>query len=493
MNYEKYFDKFNANDPELFPTLIKNCAAKEFLLKNAPRLYCPDEVIEETFAFRTWTMRKHIKLTEAGYVITEFLPDVSWAGKYNTINCPLFHHLREFRWLKSADDYLDYITFFTRGEGARYSYFNPALAAMYDYCILTKNEEYLIKNVDAFEKYFDGWADEHLTSNGLYWSIDDREGTEFSISGTTPDLTVLRGFRPVMNACMYGDAVALSKIEKLCGREAEAEKYLDKAEKIKTAFDSKLWDGDFYKAVHPLDQDLDKSVDVRDIPETNNARELMSYIPWTYELPDKGKEDAFKYLKDSSVFDAPMGFASADISHPRFLYDVQNGRGCTWSGKVWPFATSIAINSVITLLDKYEQNVISNADLYSFIKKYAEMHYLEEEGKRVNFIDETMMPFEHIWAEREALKKRDVVPITSGGKERGRDYNHSTFIDLVLRGLCGICDKAETLSVEPRIAGIWKWFKIENLSYRKKTYTVYYDEDGTKFGKGAGIRICCES
>ena len=491
MNYEEYFDKFDANDPELFPTLIKNSEAKAFLIENAPRLYCPDEVIEETFAFRTWTMRKHIRHTEAGYVITEFLPDVRWAGKYNTINCPLFHHLREFRWLKTADDYLDYITFFTRGEGARYSYHNPALAAMYDYCILTKNEEYLIKNVDALEAYFDGWADEHLTANGLYWSIDDREGTEFSISGTTPDLKVLRGFRPIMNACMYGDAIALSKIEKLCGREAEAEKYLEKAKNIKAAFDAKLWDGDFYKAVHPIDQDLDKSVDVRDIPEENNARELMSYAPWTYALPDNGKEDAFRYLKDKSIFDAPMGFASADMSHPRFLYAAKPGKICTWSGKVWPFATSIVINSVITLLNKYEQNVISNADLYSFIKKYAEMHYLEEDGKRVNFIDETMMPFEPIWAVREGFKDRDVPP-EGGGKERGRDYNHSTFIDLVLRGLCGIDDKAEVLTVEPKIAGVWKWFKIENLTYRKKTYTVYYDEDGTKFGKGAGVHICCQ-
>ena len=117
------------------------------------------------------------------------------------------------------------------------------------------------------------------------------------------------------------------------------------------------------------------------------------------------------------------------------------------------------------------------------------MHYLEEGGKRVNFIDETMMPFERVWAEREALKRREVVPVEAGGKERGRDYNHSTFIDLVLRGLCGICDKAEELAVKPRILGIWKWFKIENLSYRKKTYNVYYDEDGTKFGKGKGTFI----
>ena len=63
MEYGKYIDKFNENDFEHFPTLISNEASKEFLLENAPRLYCPDEVIEETFAFRTWTMRKHIRIT----------------------------------------------------------------------------------------------------------------------------------------------------------------------------------------------------------------------------------------------------------------------------------------------------------------------------------------------------------------------------------------------------------------------------------------------
>ena len=42
---------------------------------------------------------------------------------------------------------------------------------------------------------------------------------------------------------------------------------------------------------------------------------------------------------------------------------------------------------------------------------------------------------------------------------------------------------------EPRIKGIWKYFKLENLTYRKKTYTVYYDEDGSVFGKGQGVII----
>jgi len=488
MRYEEYFRKFNSNDNETIKNHIPNDRAEEFLLKNAPRLYCPDSVIEETFAFRTWTMRKHIRKTPEGFVITEFLPDVSWAGKYNTINCPLFHHLREFRWLKSADDYLDYITFFLKGEGSRYSYHDPALAAMYDFCVLTGNEQYLKDNVTAFEAYFDGWKKEHYTENGLYTSVDNREGTEYSISGTTPEFKMLSGFRPLMNGCMYGDAAALAKIERLSGREDMAARYEAAAEAIKQAMDEKMWDGDFYKAVHPLHQELDRPCDFNDIPKEQNVRELVGYVPWIYAMPDEGKEKAFIYLKDSSVFKAKTGFATADISHPRFLYDV-SGRGCTWNGKVWPFATSLVLSAVITLLSEYKQSVISDSDLYGFTKTYAEMHYLEEDGRRVNFIDEVMLPFDYVWDVHEKYRQFGYIPSERGGKDRGKDYNHSTFIDIVLRGLCGVDDKADELCVAPRIRGIWKWFKIENLTYKKKTYNVYYDEDGSVFGKGCGVRI----
>ena len=57
--------------------------------------------------------------------------------------------------------------------------------------------------------------------------------------------------------------------------------------------------------------------------------------------------------------------------------------------------------------------------------------------------------------------------------------------------LLTVVRKAQSLylTVEPRIVGIWRWFKIENLTICRKTYTVYYDEDGSVFGKGAGVII----
>ena len=107
---------------------------------------------------------------------------------------------------------------------------------------------------------------------------------------------------------------------------------------------------------------------------------------------------------------------------------------------------------------------------------------MTENGKTINFIDESMEPFAFRWFTRERLKEQQEY-------NRGKDYNHSTFIDLVLRGLCGIDTKQADLTVKPRIKGIWKWFKIENLTYKKQSYTVYYDEDGCVFHKGKGVII----
>ena len=496
MSYKEYFNKFNKNDIEHVVQHVPNSKAESFLLENAPRLYCPDEVIEETFAFRTWTMRKHIKKTDAGFLITEFLTKVQlpWAGKYNVINAAFTHHLNEFRWLKNSDLFLDYISFFINGEGSlngdgcAFAYHTPALNAIYDFCIYTANESFLLENLSALEKYFQRWEDKHGTENGLYWSIDDREGTEYTISGTTSKNEFLKGFRPLCNACMYGDAVAMAKIQKMAGNAEKEQYYLKKASEIKNNIDKKLWDGTFYKAVHPAEQNLDKQVDYRDIIEECNAKELVGYIPWAFNMPDEGKEEVFSLLKDKKAFLGETGFTTADISNARFMYPVLH-KACSWNGKVWPYATSYVINAVIELLDNYNQTVLTDNDLYDFIKQYAKMHYLYcEDGSCINFIDEVMLPFRHVWYAHEWLKTNG-CPESVGGPNRGRDYNHSTFIDLIIRGLCGVKLDGNDIAVRPRIKGVWKWFKLENLHVKKNTYNVYYDEDGSKFQKGKGVII----
>ena len=89
-----WVDDFNRTDEEPHALTVPNQAAAAFLVANIPRFSCPEREFERTYYFRWWTFRKHIVRTPEGYVITEFLPAVPWAGKYNTIDCAAGHHAR---------------------------------------------------------------------------------------------------------------------------------------------------------------------------------------------------------------------------------------------------------------------------------------------------------------------------------------------------------------------------------------------------------------
>ena len=118
---KNYIYRFNKNDNEIYKQFITNDEALLFLSENIPMIDLPDKEIEETYYFRWWTYRKHIKNTDDGFVITEFLPDVNWSKKHNTINCPAAHHIYEGRWLKDPKYISEYINFwlYKSGDGIR--------------------------------------------------------------------------------------------------------------------------------------------------------------------------------------------------------------------------------------------------------------------------------------------------------------------------------------------------------------------------------------
>ncbi len=480
MDQREYIEKFNSDDFENVINAVPNSEAYGFLHANAPFLTCPDKDIEEVFAFRTWTLRKHFRKTEYGMLMSEFLPSVPWAGAGNTVGAPLFHHLNEVRWWKNSDRFIDYIDFFLTGKGDTYRYHTPALTAMCAFFNATDNFLYAEENIEKLERYFDTWEKLHRLEWGLYWSDDNHDAMEFSISGTSPEGKILRGVRPTLNSYMYGDARALAQLENMLGRKAQAGRYEAKAAEIKYLAEKCLWDGTFFKAIHS--SKIDSMLTTDDIEPQMNVRELIGFIPWEYGLASPGKENVFRLLADEKVFAATTGLATADMSHPRFMYQCDHE--CLWNGYVWPFATSQTLNAVIALKNDYRSDVISDEALYGFIRQYARMHRItEENGYTHCFIDEVMHPFEYKWTARDILMARDQK------NQRGKDYNHSTFCDLVIRGLIGVVAQADTLTVNPRIVGIWDYFSLENITFKKQTYDIFYDADGTHFNKGAGVRI----
>ena len=361
------------------------------------------------------------------------MPPVRWAGLHNTIIAAAGHHVSEGKWLKCGNDILkNYIKFWLDEKSKTYLYSSWIIYSVYELCSHTNDFSFGIENLDLLVNFYEKTEAEHMTECGLFWSIDNCDAMEYSISGTSEQLKPQKGIRPTMNSYMAANAWAISQFAKMAGKTHLATEYNKKYIDIKEKMNNTLWDGEFYKAIHKEDEVyINPSID--DIVPSQNVKELIGYIPWCFNLAPNGCDKAFEELKNADGFKTRYGLTTAEQRHPRFLYEKDHE--CLWNGYIWPFATSQVLNSVLSLLDNYEQTTINNDVFYDMLRTYAQSHHLTlPDGKKVLWIDEVKHPITNDWSSRTILEEWGWRE-DKGGFERGKDYNHSTFCDIVLSGL----------------------------------------------------------
>lgn len=475
-----YVQSFAQTDEEFIRQLIPNQDAAGFLEKQIPLIECPSEEIEKTYYFRWWTFRKHFKKTPKGIILSEFLPPVPWAGPYNSIICAASLHIREGRWLADPEQYLlEYVDFWLDRPENLFDYSSWLAHALWEYCCVKDDFSIGIQRLPKLVAIFEEREQMHQRGCGLYWSFDGRDGMEYSISGS--------GVRPTRSSYACADAIAIAKFAEKAGDTALQERFLTKANRIREAIDTLLWDGDFYKTI-PVPEQWDEPLTARpNVAPENNVRELLGYIPWYFCLPGEDKSVAFAQLLDADGFRAPYGLTTAEQRHPRFMEEFQHE--CLWNGPVWPFATTQALVAVSNLLRHYHQDILTKNDYYEMLLQYARSHRLTlENGTQIPWIDENMHPYTGAWLARDILKSWGWLE-GKGGYERGKDYNHSFFCDLVLSGLFGIDVKDGKLSADPLIPDDWEYFRVENLYFHKIPYRIVYDKTGDHYHMGKGIII----
>lgn len=479
-----YVEAFNRDDRELYPQAIANVAAWDFLKTNVPLFECPDPAIEQTYLFRWWTYRKHIKRTSEGYVITEFLPPVPWAGKYNAISCPSGHHLHEGRWLNDPVYLDDYSVFWFRRGGSLRTYTCWLAESIWARFLVTGDDRLARALLPDFVANFEAWEKARRDPNRLFWQVDGQDGGEVSISGALHPGA--EGYRATINSYMYGEAQAIANLAERCGDRDLALRFRATAQEIRHLVESRLWDPEaqFFKV----------------IPRTpgagfSDARELHGYTPWYFELASSDKAVAWKQLMDPAGFYAPFGPTTAERRHPKFAVSY-SGHECQWNGPSWPFATAITLTAMANLLNDYRQEVVTAKDYVDLLKIYTRCHRLKlDDGREVPWIDENLNPMTGDWLARTRLKtwKNGTWDPEKGGEERGKDYNHSTYCDLVISGLVGLRPRADNiLEVNPLVPPDWDYFCLDQVRYHGHWLTVAYDRTGRRYGKGAGLRIFCD-
>ena len=467
----RYVEDFNQSDVETYSQYIPNSQATRFLQENIPLFQCPDKELERTYYFRWWTYRKHVQQTPEGFVITEFLPNVPWAKKYNTINCPASHHFYEGRWLRDHRYLDDYARFWFYGGGSVRQYSFPVANALWNYMLIHPSKQLEDTLYHRLKENYAAWELDHRDSTGLYWQIDGYDGGELSVSGKL--VSDFSGYRPTLNSYMFADAQAISRMAARRGEKADAKLYAHKARELKQLVDRYLWDTDaqFYKVVPRFDAQMKPST----------CREELGYIPFMYDMPDRDKLVCWEQLFDPQGFQAPYGPTTAEQRHPGFG-NAYEGHECQWNGPSWPYATSQTLKGLACSLRRFGEDHVSRERFMEVLQTYSRSQRLD--GKC--FIDENLNPYTGDWIARTLLKQRgDAIP------DRGKDYNHSTFVDNIISDLVGLqVDERGRISVTPLVPqDYWDWFCLLNVSCAGYRVDVIYDRTGSHYGRGRGLQV----
>ena len=459
--FSHYADYFNNMEDENIAQAIPNSEASAWMEQNIPLFECPQKNFEEMYYYRWWSLRKHIKNTPAGYGMTEFLVNRSYADKYNLIACAIGHHIYESRWLRDPK-YLDQIihTWYRGNEGGPMKKMNKFSSwnadAIYNRFLVDGDKDFLLDMMTDLDTEYKRWESTNRLKNGLYWQGDVQDGMEESISGGRHKQYA----RPTINSYMYGNAKALSNMGLLAGNEGIAMKYALKADTLKQLVEGKLWNErhQFFETMR-----TDSSA---------NVREAIGYIPWYFNLPDARKHDvAWKEVMDEKGFLAPYGMTTAERRHPEFR---TRGVGkCEWDGAIWPFASAQTLTAMANFMNNYPQTVLTDSVYFRQMELYVESQYHRGRPYIGEYLDEVT----GYW-----LK---------GDQERSRYYNHSTFNDLVITGLVGLRPRTDnTIEVNPLIPeDKWNWFCLDNVLYHGHNISIVWDKDGSRYHAGKGLRV----
>ena len=465
-SFAHHIERFNAMAPELVTNHIPNAQAWLWLQRNIPLFECPDRDVEEIYYFRWWSYRKHLVKTPAGFVVTEFLTPVKHAGAYNTVSCAAGFHLAEGRWLRDGEYVDDYTRFWLRGNHGQpqphfHKFSSWFAAAAYDRYLIDGDKKFLVNLLPDLVADYRAWEKERQSTNGLFWQYDVADGMEESISGSRTD----KNLRPTINSYMFANARAIGEVARLAKQPALAAEFDAKAATLKRLVEERLWDSDaqIFKVLHENGQFSD-------------AREAVGFIPWMFALPDAkpAHAAAFAQLADPQGFSAPLGITTAEQRHPRFR---SHGIGtCEWDGAIWPFATSQTLYALANYLRSKTAPSInhqpSTINYFSSFLTYTRSQRADGQPYIGEYLDETTGD----WINRNG---------------RSACYNHSTYADLLITGVVGLRPRADdVVEIAPLLPPeTWRWFCLDGVTYHGRTLTVIWDKDGSRYGRGAGLRV----
>jgi hypothetical protein len=478
---------FSCGHQVKYPILDHDKLAKEYFnedaqwyLKDIPFFECSDKKIEQVYYYR-WKMYKaHIRYVgDNSYVITEFINHVAWdRDPYCTINAATMHHIYEGRWIKDPKYMDSYINYMYQDGGNNRHYSESIADASYARFLVNMDSSFLFKQLDSMIRMYNEWGDHFDSAKNLYYIPAMPDATEYTIasidaSGGKDGFDDGEAYRPTINSYMYANALAIARIAAMKGDPATSKEYFKKAANLKANVENSLWN----KFLQHFTDRFKVSNQYVHYWDFIRGRELAGFIPWYFNLPDDSPtfNAAWKHATDTSELLGKYGLRTNEPSYQyyfkQFVY-YMGQRGSQWNGPSWPYQTSQVLTGMANFLNNYKQDVLSVSDYLHVLKQFTNQHFLPN-GKSdlvENYDPNLGGPIVYYyWSNH---------------------YNHSSYNNLIITGLCGIRpSKGDTLVINPLVDSSIRYFCLDDILYHGHRVTVVYDKDGNKYKLGKGLSV----
>lgn len=250
----------------------------------------------------------------------------------------------------------------------------------------------------------------------------------------------------------YANFLAASNLARLINDTVAAKQYADMAKQTKEKLFSIMWDETdaFFYDVKPVEY---KHARVKSV--------TGFYVFWA-RIAEQKHLPMLKHLFSPETFWTEYPLPSLPLDYEKYT-KLQETGWTYWNYATWPRTTCHVVDGALWAAKELDSSLTKSAA--SLFERYTRMHFPEGDNDRPTI------------AER-------YDPHSGKPFVENLDYNHSTWIDLVIQHVAGITPRdTDEIIIDPVDMG-WESFSFSNIRYRNHDIDVEFTRE-----KGMIVRV----
>jgi hypothetical protein len=455
--------------------------------RNIAYFTCSDPWVAKMYYHRWYNVKKNSMYPRLGRLRHRTFSEGRWTADWyaNVISYGAGHQIDESRWLRDPSYAWGHLQTWTdnpRPDGIYPSHVTPRgeqggqytdwiTSTAWDVYLVHPDRDLLSHVANTLANNAEGWYKTYgwkgnplLVVDSHWWTGMEWQPAFFSFAGyqtgggagTDPGkMTPLR--RVDLSAYNYGNAQAVANIYRELGRPQDAARLQRLADATRDALLAKMWNPQT-RWFHDL-----RATDDAQSP----AKEIIGLYPFAFDLPPKGRgyEAAWNVALDPGLFWTPWPLASTAKDCPAYAQNGwpvgPGGSGCMWNGPTWPHANSLVFTAMSNTLRHGAPCALTREKLLDLFNSFTRAQYRDQDLK-------TPWTGEYYSGD------------TGRWKTEQRDYNHSTWVDPLIRDLLGLVPRPDPiLEIAPLLpTNAWSYWVLDGQSYRGHDITLAYDAKG---------------